>query len=50
MVTHQAQTANQNISPESFTLQLMSSRAVLCLPGLGYDCWRIWESLLSGLV
>ena len=26
----------------------MTARAVLSLPGLGYDCFRIWESLLAG--
>ncbi len=48
MVTHQAQTASHNISPEEFAQQLINARAVLALPGLGYDCFRIWEALFSG--
>ena len=37
-----------NLSPSSYYTKLLKSRAVLSLPGLGYDCFRIWESLLAG--
>lgn len=48
MQAHQAMHFTQNIGPEAFTQKLMSSIGVLAVPGLGYDCWRIWESLLAG--
>ena len=31
-----------------FMRRIMSAYAVLQLPGLGYDCFRLWETLLSG--
>ena len=48
MQAHQAMHYTQNIGPEAFTQKLISSIGVLAVPGLGYDCWRIWESLLAG--
>jgi hypothetical protein len=34
--------------PEIHVKKLLSSAAVLCVPGLGYDTYRIWETLLAG--
>lgn len=31
-----------------YIAMLLKSRSVLCLPGLGYDTYRLWEVLLSG--
>lgn len=48
MQAHQAMHYTQNIGPEAFMQKLIGSVGVLAVPGLGYDCWRIWESLLAG--
>ena len=50
MVVHLAQHNGQNLSPEAFMRRLMGARAVIALPGLGYDCWRLWETILSGYI
>lgn len=39
---------NGRISSEAFRLKIVSSMAVLCMPGLGYDTYRLWETLGSG--
>ena len=31
-----------------YTNRLFSSATVLCLPGLGYDTYRVFETLLAG--
>ena len=36
------------MSREEYVRKLMKSYAVLSLPGLGYDCFRLFESILSG--
>jgi hypothetical protein len=33
---------------EQFRLKLMASNAALAMPGLGYDTYRLWETLASG--
>jgi hypothetical protein len=38
----------KRLSPKSFMTKIMESLAVLCMPGLGYDSYRIWETLLMG--
>ncbi len=48
MYSHQAETGAHNIEQNIFLKEMIASRAVLCLPGLGYDCFRIWETLLAG--
>lgn len=48
MVAHVAMHSGQNLGPEAFMRRLMGSRAVLAVPGMGYDCWRIWETMLAG--
>ena len=35
-------------SRAQFMRKIMGAYAVLQLPGLGYDCFRIWETLLAG--
>eukprot|EP00596_Hydrurales_sp_CCMP1899_P005362 CAMPEP_0119037736 /NCGR_PEP_ID=MMETSP1177-20130426/6215_1 /TAXON_ID=2985 /ORGANISM="Ochromonas sp, Strain CCMP1899" /LENGTH=422 /DNA_ID=CAMNT_0006999363 /DNA_START=312 /DNA_END=1577 /DNA_ORIENTATION=- len=37
-----------NIKPKNYSDALLSSAAVLCVPGLGYGTYRIVETLLSG--
>eukprot|EP01035_Chromulina_nebulosa_P022397 gene22397-29001_t len=39
---------NSRLSTEAFRMKLVSSYAVLAMPGMGYDTYRIWESLASG--
>jgi hypothetical protein len=39
---------NSKISTEAFRMKIVSSMAVLCMPGLGYDTYRLWETLGSG--
>ena len=48
MLTHVTKQWGQNLDTKTFLRRLLGARAVLALPGLGYDCWRIWESLLAG--
>ena len=36
------------VSRRQYSLHLLSSAAVLCLPGLGYDSYRVFEALLAG--
>lgn len=56
MVSHESSqslattTINRNLSPPEYYDKLIRSRTVLANPGLGYDCFRIWESLLCGAV
>ena len=35
---------------EEYTHRLMRARAVLCLPGLGYDTYRVFETLAAGAI
>ena len=39
---------NAKVSRRQYSLHLLSSAAVLCLPGLGYDSYRVFEALLAG--
>lgn len=48
LTVHLAKSGSQNLGPEFFTRRLMGSIGVLAVPGMGYDCWRIWETLLAG--
>ena len=36
------------ITEESYMEHVISSYSVLCLPGLGYDTFRLWESIAAG--
>ena len=36
------------LSADKFMATVIESAAVLCMPGLGYDSYRIWETLLLG--
>ena len=48
-MTVQMATSNKvRLSPAEFMRRIIGSYAVLQLPGLGYDCFRIWETLLAG--
>lgn len=38
------------ISPEAFRNSLFQSAMILAMPGLGYDTYRLWETLYSGAV
>eukprot|EP00607_Mallomonas_marina_P007416 CAMPEP_0182416270 /NCGR_PEP_ID=MMETSP1167-20130531/528_1 /TAXON_ID=2988 /ORGANISM="Mallomonas Sp, Strain CCMP3275" /LENGTH=518 /DNA_ID=CAMNT_0024588887 /DNA_START=129 /DNA_END=1685 /DNA_ORIENTATION=- len=38
------------IPANQFRLKLVTSRVVLCMPGLGYDTYRLWETLAAGSV
>ena len=50
LVTHMVFKGNQTLPGDSFVKKLVASRAVLSLPGFGYDCYRTWETLMSGYV
>lgn len=39
---------NGRLSSKEYVDRLLSSATVLCLPGLGYDTYRIFEALLAG--
>lgn len=39
---------NERLTPEAFRMKIISSIAVLTMPGLGYDTYRLWETLGSG--
>ena len=36
------------VSSQQYRLKLATSRAVLCMSGLGYDTYRLWETLALG--
>lgn len=36
------------LSKQKFRMRLIGSMAVLCMPGQGYDTYRLWESLAAG--
>jgi hypothetical protein len=38
------------VGESQYYLKLMNSRMTIALPGLGYDTYRLWESLTLGLV
>jgi hypothetical protein len=38
----------KKMSAKTFRMKVISSIAVLCMPGLGYDTYRLWETLASG--
>lgn len=40
--------SNSKLDVFHFYAKVSKSVAVLCLPGLGYDTYRIWETLLLG--
>ena len=42
--------AIEKISPQQYRIKLSTSRAVLCMSGLGYDTYRLWETLAAGWV
>jgi hypothetical protein len=35
-------------TPAGFMMKVAQSVAVLCLPGFGYDTYRLWETLSMG--
>eukprot|EP01035_Chromulina_nebulosa_P022400 gene22400-29004_t len=39
---------NERLTLEDFHRRLINSYSVLCMPGLGYDTYRLWESLACG--
>ena len=39
---------NGRLSSKEYVDRLLSTATVLCLPGLGYDTYRIFEALLAG--
>lgn len=41
-------TIRKKIKPVKFLIKVIESLGVLCMPGLGYDSYRIWETLLMG--
>ena len=44
----QMETINKRINQNAFFARLARSVAVLCMPGLGYDTYRLSETLLLG--
>ena len=38
----------EKISPQQFRIKLISAMTVLCMPGLGWDTYRLWETLAAG--
>ena len=42
------ETLTRRISQTAFFLKVSRSVAVLCMPGLGYDTYRLSETLLLG--
>ena len=47
MTIQMATSTSKRLSPAEFMRRIIGSYAVLQLPGLGYDCFRIWETLLG---
>ena len=45
---HQLHILEPDTGQREYTLSLMRARAVLCMPGLGYDTYRVFETLASG--
>ena len=41
-------TIKKKVAAKKFLIKVMESLAVLCMPGLGYDSYRVWETLLLG--
>jgi hypothetical protein len=40
----------QKVDPLKFFEKVAESYAVLCMPGLGFDTYRLWETLVMGYV
>ena len=38
----------KKVSQTVFYAKIARSVSVLCMPGLGYDTYRLWETLLMG--
>lgn len=38
----------EKVNKEAYRMKLLGSAASLCMPGLGYDTYRLWETLASG--
>lgn len=36
------------VAKDAYRMKLIGSAASLCMPGLGYDSYRLWETLASG--
>ena len=41
-------TIKKKLKAKKFFIRVMESLGVLCMPGLGYDSYRVWETLLLG--
>lgn len=41
---------NRSLTYTENLMGWVSAKYVLALPGLGWDCWRVWESLWMGAV
>lgn len=41
-------TIKKKLKARKFFIKVIESAAVLCMPGLGYDSYRVWETLLLG--
>jgi hypothetical protein len=42
------ETIGKRVKQQAFFMKLVQSVAVLCMPGLGYDTYRLSETLLLG--
>lgn len=41
---------NEKVYGEEYYKSLSSSKYILCMSGLGFDCYRIWETILFGCI